>query len=180
MLNVRYIINGQRAADVITRPEANGAAWMVESVVRADSPRQEMELLDEIDTKREAVISEEFMPNSLNLTGGTISLKEYRPNYLRYEAEAEGNALVVFSEIYTDKGWKVFIDGEEAEPLRANYILRAVELKAGKHTIEWRYRAPNWALVEGITLFFSLIVLVAVVLTIIIPIINAKRQKNQA
>lgn len=180
MLNVRYIINGQRAADVITRPEANGAAWMVESVVRADSPRQEMELLGEIDTKREAVISEEFMPNSLNLTGGTISLKEYRPNYLRYEAEAEGNALVVFSEIYTDKGWKVFIDGEEAEPLRANYILRAVELKAGKHTIEWRYRAPNWALVEGITLFFSLIVLVAVVLTIIIPIINAKRQKNQA
>lgn len=180
MLNVRYIINGSSAAEVITRPEANGAAWMVESVVRADSPRQEMELLGNIDTKKEAVISGEFMPKSLSLADGTISLKEYRPNYLRYEAEAAGDALVVFSEIYTDKGWKVFIDGEEADALRANYILRAVELKAGKHTIEWRYRAPNWGLVEGITLFFSLIVLVAVVLTIIIPIIDAKRQKNQA
>jgi hypothetical protein len=63
-------------------------------------------------------------------------LEEYRPNYLRYEAEAEGNALVVFSEIYTDKGWTVTIDGEQATPLRANYILRAVEVPAGKHNVE--------------------------------------------
>lgn len=180
MLNVRYIINGNRAADVITRPEANGAAWMVQSVVRADTPQQEMELLGKIDTKREAVISEKFLPKNLNLATGEITLEEYRPNYLRYEAEAAGDALVVFSEIYTDKGWRVFIDGEEAEALRADYVLRAVELKAGKHTIEWRYRAPNWTLVEGITLVFSLIVLIAVVLTIIIPIINAQRQKTQA
>ena len=120
------------------------------------------------------------MPKNLNLSDGTITLKEYRPNYLRYEAEAAGDALVVFSEIYTDKGWKVFIDGEEAEPLRADYVLRAIELKSGKHTIEWRYRAPNWGLIEGVTLFFSIIVLIAVVLTIIIPIINAQRQKTKA
>ncbi|MBO7331795.1 MAG: hypothetical protein J6U52_08425 [Alistipes sp.] len=56
----------------------------------------------------------------------------------------------------------------------------AVEVPAGKHTIEWRYRAPKWGLIEGITLLFSLIVLVAVVLTILIPVINAKRQKTQA
>lgn len=180
MLNVRYIINGNTATDVITRPETNGAAWMVQGVVRADTPQQEMELLGKIDTKREAVVSNDFMPQNLNLSAGEIALKEYRPNYLRYEAEAAGNALVVFSEIYTAKGWKVFIDGEEAEALRADYVLRAVEMPAGKHTIEWRYRAPNWSLVEGITLFFSIIVLAAVVLTAIIPIINAQRQKTQA
>ena len=180
MLNVRYIINGTSATDVITRPEANGAAWMVQNIVRADSPHEEMALLGEINTLSEAVVSKEFLPENLNLAGGTITLKEYRPNYLLYEAEAEGNALVVFSEIYTDKGWTVTIDGEEATPLRANYILRAVEVPAGKHTIEWRYRAPKWGLIEGITLIFSLIVLVAVVLTILIPVINAKRQKTQA
>ena len=180
MLNVRYIINGTAATDVITRPEANGAAWMVQNIVRADSPHEEMALLGEINTLSEAVVSKEFLPENLNLAGGTISLEEYRPNYLRYEAEAEGNALAVFSEIYTDKGWTVTIDGEEATPLRANYILRAVEVPAGKHTIEWRYRAPKWGLIEGITLLFSLIVLVAVVLTILIPVINAKRQKTQA
>ena len=140
----------------------------------------EISLLGEIETQSEAVVSEEFLPQNLNLAGGSITLKEYRPNYLRYEAEANGNALAVFSEIYTDKGWSVAIDGKEAKPLRANYVLRAVEIPSGKHTIEWRYRAPNWALVEGITLVFSLIVLVAVVLTILIPVINAKRQKTQA
>ena len=178
MLNVRYIINGASQADVIVRPEANGAAWMVDNILRADTPQQEISLLNEIDTHHEAVVSKEFLPQNLNLAGGAISLEEYRPNYLRYEAESEGNALIVFSEIYTDKGWRVFIDGEETTPLRANYVLRAVEMPAGKHTIEWRYRAPKWALIEGITLGFSLTVLIAVVLTIIIPIINARRQKN--
>ena len=178
MLNVRYIINGASQTDVIVRPEANGAAWMVDNILRADTPQQEISLLNEIDTRHEAVVSKEFLPQNLNLAGGAISLEEYRPNYLRYEAESEGNALIVFSEIYTDKGWRVFIDGEETTPLRANYVLRAVEMPAGKHTIEWRYRAPKWALIEGITLVFSLTVLIAVVLTIIIPIINARRQKN--
>ncbi|MBO7331119.1 MAG: YfhO family protein, partial [Alistipes sp.] len=180
MLNVRYIINGTSAADVIKRPEANGAAWFVKNIIRADSPQQEISLLGEIETQSEAVVSEEFLPENLNLAGGSITLTEYRPNYLRYEAEAEGNAFAIFSEIYTDKGWSVTIDGKEAKPLRANYVLRAVEVPAGKHTIEWHYRAPHWALIEGITLVFSLIVLVAVVLTILIPIINAKRQKTQA
>ena len=180
MLNVRYIINGTSAADVIKRPEANGAAWFVKNIIRADSPQQEISLLGEIETQSEAVVSEEFLPENLNLADGSITLKEYRPNYLRYEAETEGNALAIFSEIYTDKGWSVTIDGKEAKPLRANYILRAVEVPAGKHTIEWHYRAPHWALIEGITLVFSLIVLVAVVLTILIPVINAKRQKTQA
>ena len=172
MLNVRYIINGPAADDVIPRPEANGAAWMVESVLRADTPHEEMELLGKIDTKREAVMGKNFLPKNLDLAAGEITLSEYRPNYLRYEAQAEGNALVVFSEIFTDKGWTVTIDGEEAKPLRADYILRAVEIPAGKHTIEWRYRAPKWALVEGITLAFSLEVLISLVLTIIFSIKN--------
>ena len=172
MLNVRYIINGPTADDVIPRPEANGAAWMVESVLRADTPHEEMELLGKIDTKREAVMGKNFLPKNLDLAAGEITLSEYRPNYLRYEAQAEGNALVVFSEIFTDKGWRVTIDGEEAKPLRADYILRAVEIPAGKHTIEWRYRAPKWALVEGITLAFSLVVLISLVLTIIFSIKN--------
>ena len=172
MLNVRYIINGATASEVIPRPEANGAAWMVESVLRADSPREEMDLLGKIDTKREAVMSKEYLPENLNLAEGTISLTEYRPNYLRYEAQTEGRSLAVFSEIFTEKGWTVTIDGQEAKPLRADYILRAVEIPAGKHTVEWRYRAPKWALVEGITLAFSLVVLISLVLTIIFSIKN--------
>ena len=180
MLNVRYVINGTSASDVITRPSANGAAWFAQNIVRADSPQQEIELLDKIDIKQEAVVSKEFLPKNFNLGNGEITLKEYRPNYLRYEYEADGDSFAVFSEIYTASGWRAYIDQQEVTPLRANYILRALEVPAGHHTVEWRYRAPKWALIDGITLGFSAIVLLAIVLTLIIPIINARRQKTQA
>jgi hypothetical protein len=180
MLNVRYIIDSPTADGVFVRETANGAAWMVQSVVRASSPQEEIELVGKIDTKREAVMTDEYLPENFNFSSGEISLEEYRPNYLRYKATAQGNALVVFSEIFTKQGWTVKIDGEEARPLRADYILRAVELPAGEHTVEWSYRAPNWALVEGIALACSVVVLAAFLLTLIYLIRNARRQENKA
>lgn len=180
MLNVRYIIDSPTADGVFVRETANGAAWMVQSVVRASSPQEEIELVGKIDTKREAVMTDEYLPENFNFSAGEISLEEYRPNYLRYKATAQGNALVVFSEIFTKQGWTVKIDGEEARPLRADYILRAVELPAGEHTVEWSYRAPNWALVEGIALACSVVVLAAFLLTLIYLIRNARRQENKA
>ena len=178
MLNVRYIIDQPTADGVFVRETANGAAWMVESVVRASSAQEEIDLVGRIDTRREAVMSNEYLPENFNLSAGSISLEEYRPNYLRYKAKAEGDALVVFSEIFTKQGWTVTIDGQEAKALRADYILRAVELPAGEHSIEWRYRAPNWALVEGIAWVCSIVVLGAFLLTIIYLIRNARRQEN--
>ena len=180
MLNVRYVITSDKADGIITRPTANGAAWMVQSVVRASSPQQEIELTGRIDTKSEAVMSEEYMPENFNFTDGQIVLTEYRPNYLCYQAESQGDALIVFSEVFTKQGWSVSIDGVEAKPLRADYILRAVEMPAGKHTIEWRYRAPNWGVVEGIAWCFSVAVLLGFLLTIIYWIRNAQRPKTQA
>jgi hypothetical protein len=180
MLNVRYVIESPDAEGVLLRETANGAAWMVTSVVRASSAEEEIELVGRIDTKREAVMSEEYLPKNFNFSEGTVTLEEYRPNYLRYKATAQGNALVVFSEIFTKQGWTVKIDGEEARPLRADYILRAVELPAGEHTVEWSYRAPNWALVEGIALACSVVVLAAFLLTLIYLIRNARRQENKA
>ena len=153
---------------------------MIESVVRASSPHEEIELLGKIDNKREAIFSEEFMPQSVKFSTGEITLEEYRPNYLRYESSSEGNALAVFSEIYTREGWSVTIDGEPAQALRADYILRALELPAGKHTIEWRYRAPRWALIEAINLAFALAVLASFALTVILYFRNERGQKNKA
>ena len=108
-----------------------------------------------------------------------VKLVEYRPNYLRYESQSDGNSLVVFSEIFTREGWSVKIDGVDAKPLRADYILRAVEVPAGKHTIEWQYRAPKWALIDGITMAFSLAVLAAFAATIIVYLRNLRNEKRQ-
>ena len=181
MLNVRYVIGPSATADdVATRPTANGAAWTVRSVVRAASPEEEITLTGEVDTKHEAVMSDEFLPENYNFTDGTVTLEEYRPNYLRYTTQSEGNALAVFSEIYTREGWRAYIDGEEVRPLRADYILRALELPAGSHTVEWRYRAPHWNAVEAVTLIFSIAVLAAFIITVITVIRNERRQTTEA
>lgn len=181
MLNVRYVIGSSATADdVATRPTANGAAWTVRSVVRAASPEEEITLTGEVDTKHEAVMSDEFLPENYNFTVGTVTLEEYRPNYLRYTTQSEGNALAVFSEIYTREGWRAYIDGEEVRPLRADYILRALELPAGSHTVEWRYRAPHWNAVEAVTLIFSIAVLAAFIITVITVIRNERRQTTEA
>ena len=181
MLNVRYVIGPSATADdVATRPTANGAAWTVRSVVRAASPEEEITLTGQVDTKHEAVMSDEFLPENYNFTDGTVTLEEYRPNYLRYTTRSEGNALAVFSEIYTREGWRAYIDGEEVRPLRADYILRALELPAGSHTVEWRYRAPHWNAVEAVTLIFSIAVLAAFIITVITVIRNERRQTTEA
>ena len=180
MLNVRYIIAGEKAEDVVPRQSALGAAWMVQNVVRATSAAEEIALVGQVDKRNVAVVSEEFMPEKLSFGQGEIRLVEYHPQYLKYEYEADADALAIFSEIYTRQGWSAKIDGVEAMPLRADYILRALELPQGKHTVEWHYRAPRWSLVEGITLAFSLTILVSLVLILIYYIRNARRQKNQA
>lgn len=181
MLNVRYVIGPSATADdVATRPTANGAAWTVRSVVRAASPEEEITLTGEVDAKHEAVMSDEFLPENYNFTDGTVTLEEYRPNYLRYTTRSDGNALAVFSEIYTREGWRAYIDGEEVRPLRADYILRALELPAGSHTVEWRYRAPHWNAIEAVTLIFSIAVLAAFIITVITVIRNERRQTTEA
>lgn len=180
MLNVRYIIAGEKAEDVVPRQSALGAAWMVQNVVRATSAAEEIALVGQVDKRNVAVVSEEFMPEKLSFGQGEIRLVEYHPQYLKYEYEADADALAIFSEIYTRQGWSAKIDGVEAMPLRADYILRALELPQGKHTVEWHYRAPRWSLVEGITLAFSLTILASLVLILIYYIRNARRQKNQA
>ena len=79
MLNVRYVIGPSATADdVATRPTANGAAWTVRSVVRAASPEEEITLTGQVDTKHEAVMSDEFLPENYNFTDGTVTLEEYR------------------------------------------------------------------------------------------------------
>ena len=180
MLNVRYLIAEQEGKPApIARETANGAAWFAKSVARATTPQLEIELIGKVDTKSEAVMSDEFLPENFNLSDGEIELVEYRPNYLRYESQSEGDGLVLFSEIFTREGWSVTIDGKPAKALRADYILRATEVPAGKHTIEWRYRAPKWALIDGITMAFSVAVLAAFAATIILYLRNLRNEKRQ-
>ena len=176
MLNTRYLIvpgaDGQPEPRL--RTTANGAAWFVDSVVYASTAREEIDLLGTTDLKTTAVVAAqdpvEIVPRPMPLgiyASARIDLTEYRPNYLKYEYTTPEEAVAVFSEIFYDHGWKAYVDGEEMPYFRADYVLRAMKLPAGKHTVEWRFRAPGWTAVEGVTLAASLAILLGAVAALI-------------
>lgn len=167
MLNTRYVILSPDS--VWVRPTANGAAWFVERLLVADSAEEELQRLGEISTREVAVIRRNDLEKADRLAvdpaamaepfAGEIRLEAYQPNRLLYAYMASRPIVALFSEIYYDKGWRAFVDGEEAPYFRADYVLRGMQLPAGEHRVEWRFRAPNWGLAEGVTLLCSLLIL---------------------
>ena len=160
MLNTKYLItqNG-----VVERTTAYGAAWFVKDIDIVASADEELAALGKIDLRTTAV-AEAGAPRPQIEGAGDIELVEYRPNYLRYNYSlAGGSAIAIFSEIYYDKGWQAYVDGEPYDSFRADYLLRAMVLPEGQHTVEWRFRAPNWNLAETITLICSILIIFALV-----------------
>ena len=155
MLNTRYLIvpgdGGQPEA--VLRPTANGAAWFVDTQGWTASPA---------DT---AAVR-------------TIALTEYRPNYLKYEYTAPAESVAVFSEIFYPYGWTAYVDGAEAPCFRADYVLRAMRLPAGQHTVEWKFRAPGWTAAEAVTLVSSLVILLGAAAAIVYWIRQKRKENN--
>ncbi len=174
MLNTRYVILSRDS--LVVRETTLGAAWFVDDVVYTSSAEDEIDMLDVVDLSRVAVIDERFEVGELHLGDGEIRLVEYRPNYLRYEYEADAPALAVFSEIYYNKGWSAYVDGEQMPYMCADYILRSMELPAGRHTVEWRFRAPAWRGVEAVTLISSIVVLGGCVAYLIVRVLRRRRE----
>ena len=165
MLNTKYLItqNG-----VVERPSAYGAAWFVKNIEIVESANEELATLGQIDLRTTAVAMA-GAPRPQIEGNGIIELKEYRPNRLLYEYTLTGGTgVAVFSEIYYDKGWQAYLDGVPCDSFRADYLLRAMVLPEGTHTVEWRFRAPNWGLAEAITLICSILIIFALVIPAIL------------
>ena len=144
MLNTKYVIgqNGQLSQN----PNALGTAWFVEKIIEVNSPNEEISALSNFSPGQEAIVLRSAFSDYLNgFTAGngqgTITLTEYAPNALTYQSNTSQEQLAVFSEVWygPDKGWTVTIDGEPAEHIRANYLLRAMRVPAGEHTIRFEF-----------------------------------------
>lgn len=176
-LNTRYVIYQGEAMplEAVTGIAPNGPAWFVSSTYKATSARDALDAIANSYLNECAIVEggdvEEFYDNS-----GKIELVEYAPNYLKYEYDAPAEALAVFSEIYFPDGWTVKIDDKEADYFVADYILRGMELPAGKHTVEWSFRAPQWGLISTIMAICSIVV-VLFVLRALMMIIKSKNGK---
>ena len=176
MLNTKYLIT--RSGEVVERTTANGAAWFVQNVEIVDSAEQELAALGVVDLKTTAV-AEEGAPRPRIEGAGEIELKKYRPNHLLYEYTLTGGTgVAVFSEIYYDKGWQAYLDGEPYDSFRADYLLRAMVLPEGTHTVEWRFKAPNWFLAEAITIICSILIIFALAIIVMYRYYGCSKKKH--
>ena len=187
MLNTKYYIldlnssgvvgnmNPQKPDEkpgVLPNPFALGNAWSVSNVNWVKNADEEIAAVGEqnFDPTNTVVIDERFkdiIGDDLTLANCAIQLIDYKPNYLKYTANADGEALVVFSEIFYDKGWKAFIDGVEIPHFRANYILRGLKISSGQHDIEFKFDLPIYQKASLISLTSSsIIVLLSLILLI--------------
>jgi hypothetical protein len=167
MLNAKYITYGQEAGNVIVNPAANGNAWFVKSWTKVNSPTEELKMVRHIDTRLEAVIDGSKFTVKTIPDGpgqpfdslGRITFLSMTPPHLRYESQSSSAGLAVFSEIYYPKGWHVTIDGNEVPLLRADFVLRAVEVPAGKHIIEFNFEPRPYEIGNKVTQASSWILL---------------------
>lgn len=166
MLNTRYFIFPLQ--DGKTVPIQNsytlGNAWFVNEVQYVDNANEEIDALHRIDPAKTAVVDKKFSAEVKSAaetdTLGTIKLTAYEPNDLKYEVNSKTGGTVVFSEIYYP-GWQAYIDGVEAPHGRADYILRAMNVPAGKHVVEFKFDPKSLHVTETVA-FVALGVLTCV------------------
>lgn len=141
MLNTRYVIINDNT--VQQNPGALGNAWFVDSLAWVKGADQEMTALDSLQVAHVAVADEQFrnvLQGAMPVQpGDTIALTSYAPNHLTFKSHSAAGGLAVFSEVYFPWGWTATIDGKEASIGRVNYVLRAMQLPAGDHTIEMTF-----------------------------------------
>ena len=177
MLNTKYIIFNPQSQP-FENQFAFGNAWMVNEVKMANTPNEEFNALATTDMLHTAIIGKEFEQQVKGYKAkdmeGSITLTDYKPNQLTYTFSANEDKLVVFSEIWTSKGWTMLIDGQESPLLRANYLLRAAMIPAGRHEIMMFYEPKVWKVGGTISLISSLAILLAAVGAVIFSL---KKQK---
>ncbi len=166
MLNTKYVLTRDQQGNpaVQPNPDALGHAWFVNEYSIVPNADAEMKALDSIQPQRTAVLDQRFAEELKGLaiqtdSSNSIRLTSYKPNELAYESNAKSDQLAVFSEIYYNvrEDWKVTIDGQPAKMLRADYVLRALRVPAGKHTIIFRFEPTSVTTGHTIDLISSIL-----------------------
>ncbi|MDE7119146.1 MAG: YfhO family protein, partial [Muribaculaceae bacterium] len=142
MLNARYIITPDGQLSV--NPDALGNAWFVDSLTYVAGADNEMEALGRINPATVAVADKKFADilgtASPASPGDTIFETTYAPDRLTYHVRSAKGGTAVFSEVYFPWGWQASVDGKPVDIGRVNYLLRAIAVPPGEHTVEFEFR----------------------------------------
>ena len=169
MLNTKYYIFPLQGGQTLPlpNPHALGNAWFVKDVQYVNNANEEIEAIHGLDPSETAVVDKHFESVVKPMTCdsmATIRLVAYEPNRLKYEVNSNTGGTIVFSEIYYP-GWRSSIDGQEVPHGRANYILRAMNVPAGQHEVEFSFDPVSLQVTENIAnIALGLLALVALVM----------------
>jgi hypothetical protein len=166
MLNTRYIIFDLNQAP-IRNPHPLGNAWFVSDFKVVGNADDEIKAMENFNPAETAIVDQRFIEHVQDITvtkdrAGNIELTEYQPNYLKYDFNAASNQFTVFSDIYYNKGWNAYIDGEPVPHFRVNYVLRAMIVPKGKHTIEFKFEPKSYYMGNKVSLASSLLLILAI------------------
>jgi putative membrane protein len=179
MLNAKYFIVPLQgnATTSIQNPYAQGNGWFVNKLTYVADANAEYAGVGKIDVSHEAVADKKFEPilgqTQTNDSTARVVLTKYEPNNMTYTVSSTKGGVVVFSEVYYP-GWTATIDGQPAELGRVNYILRALNVKAGKHEVVLDFHPTSISTTETIA-YAALIVLL---LAICVAIYSEKKKQK--
>ena len=148
MLNAKYFIYSPQYPPLVNNHNY-GDAWFVNEFELVETAADEIIKLKNIDPSSKAIINSKYaeLVKGLNPTSDStanIKLTDVAPDYVVYESNASSEQLAIFSEIYYPHGWVVTVDGKEVDHFRANYVLRAMRVPAGKHTIKFSFEPDSY------------------------------------
>ena len=167
MLNTKYFIFPLQggATAPLQNPYAQGNGWFVDKIDYVADANAEYAEVGKIDVRHEAVADKQFEAvlgqAKANDSTATVKLDKYEPNNLQYTVNSKNGGIVVFSEIYYP-GWKATVDGQSVELGRVNYILRAVNVKPGKHIVVLDFHPTSISTTETIAYISIVILLLAI------------------
>jgi hypothetical protein len=185
MLNTKYLItadqNGQKEM-MKNRSTAAGHAWFVQKVEYVKNADEEMMAISSFDPKNVMVVDQKFKSlidvKKVGYDGnGFIRLTNYHPDHLTYEYSSGRDALAIFSEMWYEKGWNAYVDGEKIPYFRADYILRAAQLPGGNHKLEFKFEPSSYYTGETISLIASILLLLSLGYAIFLEV---KRKEVEA
>ena len=179
MLNTRWFIMPTQGGGTmpLANPYALGNAWFVNDVKYVANANEEIAALGVIDPATTAVVDNRFKEQvKAAFSEGSITLKEYDANRLVYECESNEGGTVVFAENYYP-GWRSYIDGEEVEHGRANYILRAMNVPAGKHIVEFYFDPQSLHITETIAYTALTLLLIGFIVAIVLQLRKEKQTR---
>jgi len=166
MLNTRYLIyNPERPP--IRNTNAYGPGWFVDEVKWVKNADEEITTLGTIDPSTTALIDERYRSalgsiNAVADPSASVELTMYATNELTYTVRSQNGGVVVFSEIWYGPDWKATIDGNPVDHARADYVLRALAVPGGEHTVVFKVESTPYNTSKPLAMASSALLLLLV------------------